>query len=566
MRTLRYGVLLTFLLVASLILIRTFGHHEHVTPNERLARLVGKTPATIDLARLKNASAEDLFHLGEEYMQVWHVRDAALLYERAVAVDSTRHDAWMRLVECYADPTVDNERALTHALARASATAPSPADTVLVSGLKSLFVDRDYAGAVASLSSLLRSKHAPADASYYLALAYYRLGLLSETSKYLGPLLDKDATVGRVVELSIKRYVAMGQLDHAAREAADLANLYPEEPMPAVLMAQIELARDRSVAAIEAVEHALELDPRCVPAILTRSCLYAQAGDFESARVSNEKLMLFDDPILASVGYEGIAFADFLAGDFDDGVDSMDEAIRQAMTAGATRRGLALSSQLVDALCQLGRADAAEGVVERWVTEFGDVPVRLARARIQLALGHTDAANDVLTHLTTEKEWVLWARRLSVDVTGLEAMAEIAQDRQPDALARLVRDEKERNAVDAGAAERREFLSAYAAFQSGQAERATNAFADVQRLMFGLEFPYHGDAVMYVQSFFYRGEALLASGQNDAARESYSTFLGYWGDSAWDLDAIARARAKLEALGGTTAPAQGPLKKSPRRG
>ena len=558
MRTIRYAVLLVFLLVASVILIRTLGRNrepEHM--HERLARLVGKAPATIDLDRLKNASAEDLFQLGEGYLQVWHVRDATLLFERAVAADSTRHDAWLRLIECYANPAVDNERGLARATARASATSPSPADTMLVSGLRSLFVDQDYATAIVSLSTLVRGKTASADAQFYLALAYYRLGRLDDAAKHLEPLLKQDATVGRVVELSIRRYAAAGQLDRAAREAADLSTLYPEEPIPLVLLAQVELARDNASAALESAEHALDLDPHCVPAILTRSCLYAQAGDFESARVSYEKLMLFDDPVLASTGHEGIAFADFLAGDFDDGVDSMDEAIREAMTAGSHRRGLALASHLVDALCQLGRADAAESVVERWITDFGDTPVRIARARIQLAKGNVDAANDVLARLSSEKEWVLWSRRLSLDITELGALTDIVQEKQAEALVRFKTDARERAAVGAAAAERRKFFIGYAAFQSGQAEEATKAFADVRTHMYGLEFPYHGDPVLFVQSYFYRAEAQLASGQRDAARDNYNTFIRYWGDAAWDLDAIKRARQKVETLGGAAAPTQG---------
>ncbi|HKW14614.1 MAG TPA: hypothetical protein VJS69_09030, partial [Candidatus Krumholzibacteria bacterium] len=95
------------------------------------------------------------------------------------------------------------------------------------------------------------------------------------------------------------------------------------------------------------------------------------------------------------------------------------------------------------------------------------------------------------------------------------------------------------------------------AFQSGQAEEATKAFADVRTHMYGLEFPYHGDPVLFVQSYFYRAEAQLASGQRDAARDNYNTFIRYWGDAAWDLDAIKRARQKVETLGGAAAPTQG---------
>ena len=558
MRTIRYGLLLVFLLVGSVVLVRTLGRqHEREAPGERLARLIGTRQPTLDLDKLANTSAADLSQLGTEYLQMWRVRDATVILERAVKADSTQHDAWLKLIECYAHPMVGRERALAHATARAAATVPSPEDTLLVAGLKSLYESQDYAGAIATLSQAVRGKHGGADARFYLALAYYRLGRIEDVAKYLDPLVREDATVGRVAELSIQRYAAAGQLDRAARDAGELARLYPEEPVPQVLLAQVELARDHTAAALEYADHALSLDPHCVPAILTRSCLYANAGDFESARVSYEKLMLFDDMTLASVGHEGIAFVDFLAGDFDDGVDSMDEAIRHAMMAGEERRGLALSSRLVEYLCQLGRADAAEGVIERWITEFGDVPVRLARARIQLLRGDVEAGEDVLSHLATEKEWVLWSRALSLDATELTALSEIAQEKQREALARLLRDRKDRAAVDAGAAERRTFLAGYAAFQSGDAETAENAFGEVKQRFYGLEFPYHGDPVLYVQSFFYRGESQLAAGNHAAAKESYAAFMGYWGEAAWDLDAIARARQKLEALGGAAATPQG---------
>ncbi|HEX6791246.1 MAG TPA: tetratricopeptide repeat protein [Candidatus Krumholzibacteria bacterium] len=558
MRTLRYGLLLVFLLVASVILLRTFERSRlHETPHDRLARLVGGKPATIDLDRLRGASAADLYQLGLEYLSMWRVRDAAAIFERSVAADSTQHDVWLRLVECYADPIIGNERALSHAVLRAEATVSAPADTLLVYGMQALYEKADYARAIALLSRAAREGGSMQEARLQLALAYYRLGQVGDAQRQLAPLVKDDPTVGRVAGLSIRCQAALGHWDRAAREAAELVRLNPEEPVPHVLLAQVELARDRPAAALESAQHALELDPFCVPAIITRALLYTQAGDFESARVSYEKLMLFDDVNLASVAHEGIAFADFLAGDFDDGVDEMDEAIRHAMLNGAHRRGLSLASRLVGYLCQLGRSDAAEGVVERWVTEFGDVPVRLSRARIQLMRGDVDAGSEALNHLATEKEWVLWARTLSLDSTELLALADIARQQQTDALDRLVRDEKERVAVNVADADRRTFLAGYAAFEAGNAEMAVKSFVEVRRRLYGLEFPYHGDPVLFVQSLFYRGESQLAGGNRAAAKDSYAAFVGYWGDAAWDLDAVARARQKVETLGGASAPPQG---------
>jgi tetratricopeptide (TPR) repeat protein len=330
--------------------------------------------------------------------------------------------------------------------------------------------------------------------------------------------------VPRVVELSIKCEAAAGRWDRAARGAAELLRLYPEEPVPLVLASQVELARDHTAPALEYANNALDLDPFCVPAILTRSCLYARNGDFESSRVSYEKLMLFDDTALASVGHEGIAFADFLAGDFDDGVDAMDEAIRHAMMAGSRRRGLALATRMVEYLCQLGRADAAESVVERWVTEFGEIPVRLARRAHPTAQGRH--------RCRTTCSPISRARRSGAVVAGAVARRQRAHRAGRDRAGEAARCDGAPAACGEGApGHRRERGRAthvsdrLLGVPGRDAETAAAAFAKVRERLFGLEFPYHGDPVLYVQSLFYRGEAQLASGKHAAAKESYSAFL-----------------------------------------
>jgi tetratricopeptide (TPR) repeat protein len=557
-RTVAYGFFLVLLLVGSLVILRSVKpSRESEEPTRRLAKIVGHGVPSVDLDRLEGASAEDFFQLGTEYLQMWRVREATEVLERAVAADSTHHGAWRKLIECYAHPLVGDEAAVHRAVARATATAPSPADTMLVAGLRSLYEEHDYAAAITAFANLARGRDGPADARYHLALSYFLLGRLEDTSKHLDPLLKEDATVGTVAELSIRRSVAARQFERAGDDARELARLSPEEAFPYVLIAQVELARGNGPEAVDFCNNALQIDPRCVPAIVTRACLYVDAGDLESARVSYEKLMLFDDLTLASIGYEGIGFVDFLAGDFEEGLDEMDEAIRHAMLSGAHRRGLCIASRLVEYLCQLGQVDAAEGVVERWVTGFGDVPVRLARSRIQVLQGDFESSNEVLTHVTTEKEWVLWSRTLSLDVTELAALAEVGQERQAHALAMLTDANKAAVAVGAGSLERRAFLAGYAAFQTGDAEAAAADFTDVRRRLFGLEFPYHGDPVLYVQSLYFLAESELARGNRDAAREHYEGFLSHWGEAAWDLEAVARSRRKLEALGGPGVPPQG---------
>jgi tetratricopeptide (TPR) repeat protein len=331
--------------------------------------------------------------------------------------------------------------------------------------------------------------------------------------------------------------------------------MYAEEPFPYVLIAQVEMARGRRDVAAEFCNNALELDPRCIPAIMTRALIYADAGDVVAARVSYEKLMLFEEDILRSIGREGMGFVDFLAGSFDEGTAAMDESIRLAMLGGSTGRGLSLSLRLVEYLCQLGQADRAEDVVERWITGFGEVPVRLARARIQILRGDFRSADTVIDALASEKEWVLWSRVMTLDVTELTALADIGQQRQQDALA-LLAAESTRVAVAAGAHSRRVFLTGYAAFETGDAERAAAAFADVGTRSCAPEFPYHGDPVLKVQSMFFLAESDLARGKRVDAEASYAAFMSYWGDASWELEAVTRARKKMEALGGME-PSQG---------
>jgi tetratricopeptide (TPR) repeat protein len=555
MRTLAYGLFLVLLLAGSIVLLRSVeAPDSDPVRSPRFPGAVKPDVSVIDHERLDEASADELYALGVEYLRIWRVREAAVVFEHAVAADSTRSDCWRRLIECYANPLIDDEDALDYAVERAFVTAGP--DTALLAGLHDLYVSQDYAGAVARLSDIVRDDSRNADARYHLALAYFRLGQLEETTRQLTPLMRADASVGPVAELYVRRAVAAGELDRAADGAREIARMYNEEPYPYVLLAQVEMARGNPAGAVEFCNNALLLDARCIPAIMTRALLYAHTRDFEAARVSYEKLMLFDELVLQSIGREGIGFVDFLSGEFDEGLDAMDEAIRLAMLSGATARGLTISLRLVEYLCQLGQADAAENVVERWITGFGDVPVRLARARIQILRGDFQSAATVLEALETDKDWVLWSRLLSLDPVELNALAEIGQQRQKQALAILASDDVTA-AVGPGAAGRRGFLTGYAAFESGDAERATAAFVGVEQRLYGPEFPYHGDPVLFVQSVFFLAESNIARGDQSTARSNYLRFLDYWGDAAWDLDAVTRARQKIEALGDVPAPPQG---------
>ncbi|HEU4365668.1 MAG TPA: hypothetical protein VFT13_09415 [Candidatus Krumholzibacteria bacterium] len=553
MKTIIYGFFLLLLLAGSFWLLRSIEPERDVAaPTPRFPGAVSPEVETIDEGRLGESDPQELHQLAVEFMRMWRVREATVVLEHAAKVDSTRADSWTRLAECYAHPLIDDEDALGYAIMRAVAVAG--ADTAYAAGLRQLFLDRDYDGAVMAFTTALGKDSTP-ESRYHLALAHFLAGNLDDCRRQLEPLMRSDASVGPVVELYVRQAAAAGDLDRAADAARELARMYTGEPFPYVLMAQVEMARGNRDAAAEFCNNALDLDPRCIPAVMTRGLLYADAGDFAAARVSFEKLMLFDEMVLQSIGQEGIGFVDFVAGEFDDGVHAMDEAIRLAMLGGATGRGLTLSLRLVEYLCQLGQADNAENVVERWVTGFGEVPVRLTRARIQILRGDFGSADTVIEALS-EKDWVLWARVLSLDVTELNALSEIGQQRQKEALA-LLSAASTPTAVAAGAGARRTFIAGYAAFESGDAESAAAAFARVRAGLYGPEFPYHGDPVLFVQSMFFLAESDLARGNRVSAETSYGAFIAYWGNASWDLEAVSRARKKMEALGGMEAPPQG---------
>jgi tetratricopeptide (TPR) repeat protein len=543
-----YAAALLAVLIAFVIVLRSIddGHRP-------VFREVAKTPvvesappvdSSVDLDSYADSPSGDLYAAGAELFDLWHVREATTLLERAVAADSSLYDAWVRLVECYSHPLVGREDDALAALAMATEARTSDGDSVFLAGLEQLVVVRDYVAAAAVLDRATSSGAGGNRAVYYYALALLLSGRVEEASGQVQELAGGDDSGGRLAELNIRCAVAAGELGVAGERARALARSYPEEPYPYVILSLVEQMAGRPESAVEFSSNALVLDSKYIPAILARANLYAAAGEFEAARVSFEKLLLFDDSLLRALGYEGIGFVDLLSGRFNSGVSELEEAIHSAMLAGAVRRGLALATQLVAYLCELGRPEAAAAVVDRWVTGFGDVPVALASMRIDILEGDLEAASYVLQQIQSSKDWSEWAGMMSIDGTEMAALVHIGAGEYDAALGIL---SSSPNSVSVQQVSRM-FLKGYASFDNGMAEAASEAFAAVGQLLFGVEFPYHGDAVQYVRSVFYLGETRIASGNEEAAAEYYERFLGYWGDADWDLQAVARARQKLESL------------------
>ncbi len=554
MRSLLYALLLAAILAASVFLLRSAEAPEGGMAPGPHPVISSGAPEMISLDRseLEGASAEELYMIADELLRFWHVREATEVFEGAIRADSTHYRSLVRLVECYAHPLLCREDDARATWQRARRFVPAPEDTLFLGGLRDLFIDRDCASAVEDLKRARRSEVSHPDAAYYLSLAFLRDGWPELAESVTEDLLTEDDTEGRVLEQSVRTMVASGNMEEANARSRDLARQYAEEPFPYVLLSLVESARGHVASAVQFCNNALVLDPRYIPAIVCRANLYARVGDIEAARVSYEKLLLFEDPILRAIGYEGSAYTSFLSGDFPRGVDAMDEAVRHAMLSGAVRRGLSYASLLVDYLCELGEAGAAEDVVERWITGFGTIPETLGRLRIDVLAGRYDHVRKSLGELETRKDWLVWSQVLAIDGTELGALTDIGQGHFREALAALEGTSAEAPVSSVGGASRRAFLRGYALFESGDAELARGAFAQVRESFYTIEFPYRGDPVLYVQGLFYLAECALAGGNEAEAIKDYKAFIDVWGDAMWELRAVERAREKLRSLEGSS--------------
>jgi tetratricopeptide (TPR) repeat protein len=544
-------LVLLAVLVASVVLLRSIDRErELVRVGEGTSPVVeSESPeeSGIDLGGYDDSPVGELFAAGSELFGLWHERDATSLFERAVRADSSFYSAWVRLVECYAHPLVGREDDALAALEQARRLRPDDADTVFLAGLDQLFVVRDFVAAASMLERGATAEHMRADAAYYHALALFLSGRVGDAQREARELVGSGDRAGRLAVLDIRCLLAAGEYDAAGEQARGLARVYAEEPYPYVILALVEQMSGRPDSAVEFCNNALVLDSKYVPAILARGNLYAGAGQFEAARVSFEKLLMFDDPLLRALGYEGIGFVGLLSGRFTGAVDELDHAIRSAMLAGAVRRGLTIATQLVGYLCELGRADAAAAVVDRWVSGFGEIPVALASLRINILEGNLEGAGSALGSIQSSRDWSEWAGMMSIDGVEMAALMHVGAEEYGAALGIL---SAQPSSVP-GQTGSRMFLKGYASFDSGMAEAAEEAFSAVGQHLYCAEFPYHGDAVQYVRSVFYLGETSIARGNESEAAAHYERFLGYWGDADWDIQAVARARERLEGLAPT---------------
>jgi len=541
------SLLLTAVLIAAIIFLQSLPQPDGIRRSaERTPMTVKSEPPKLPAVDrdLETMNREALFDTGVELLDLWHLPEAIGIFEAVVARDTTHVGAYLKLVECYSHPMVALEGEARRCLEDALRVCRrSGADTLWATALGTYYLGHDPERTLATLKRLDQKSSKNDDIVLLLAAVYLEKSDIDEVERLVGSLLDRDPSLGRAKELFIRSKAARGKYEDAERLAKDLAAIYPEEPYPYVLLSQVLLLRGKLDESVEFANNALRLDPRYIPAVVSRAHIDAAQGEFEAARVNFEKLLLFDKPMLSAISMDGISYVEFLTGSFDQAARDMDEAIRMAMSAGSTRQGLLYAFRFMDCLCQLGRPDLAEAVLERWVTHSGEIPSSLGELRILIAKGDMENVQHGLQEIKNQPEWRSWMRWLEIDYTDISALSLVRQADFARALALM---------DSAGPADptggRRAYLRGYAYFENGAAEQAASFLAQARAQMHTLEFPYHSDPVLYVQSVFFSAEAALARGESEEAKRYYADFLDLWGDAQWDLQAVARARAKLDTL------------------
>jgi len=246
LRYLFLTALLLAVIVVSLVSLRWIERSKLV--DSEPFPLIESTPPPLeggDDENYADRSAEELFIVADELLGLWHVREATALFEMAAARDSSYYPAYLKLVECYADPLVSREDEARNAMGLAHAYRPvkhgAMADTSYLAGLERMYVACDYAGAAQRFAEVEDLWGGGAETSWQRATALYHAGHLDDARRLAAVMLERDDSVGRVMELAARCAVAVGDYDEAERISEGLVRMYAAEPHPHVVAAQVEL-------------------------------------------------------------------------------------------------------------------------------------------------------------------------------------------------------------------------------------------------------------------------------------------------------------------------------------
>ncbi len=555
MKALINTLVLSLVLVACVVLLRSLKKEqsfpESLQNREPVASGAPLGLSELEIADFIQSDTAELYTTGLEFMEQWHVSEAIAVFKKVVERDSLHAQCYLKLAECYSDPLLFNEdliRLYLEKAHQASSLGQNPGGeaegTLLASAMEDFYLEGDPESALAKIDRIDKSGANLAETHMLAAKVCFNSARLSRARKEIDVVLAVDESHGRARALLVRILAAQGDLDEAERLAKDLAALYPGEPFPYVLLARVELLKGNIKDAFEFCNSALNLDPRYLQAILEKGHLYAAGGQYEAARVSFEKLLLFDDPILASSAWDAAAYIDFLEGEFDHASASMNEAIRLAASNGSSGRAFYYIFKLIDYLCELGQGDEAEAVLRKWLYSNRGIPFELGRLRLNIFDGELMDASKVLEASDASKasDWNKWMRIMRVDYNEMKALTFIKKLDYKAAAGALS------GSTCAYPYCSRDYFLGYVMFEMGKAEEAATYFEKAAERPTAMGFPYYKDPIRYVQSMFYLGEANLARGDAEEAKHYYRRFLEHWGNSAWNLKAVSMAKDKLETL------------------
>jgi len=151
--------------------------------------------------------------------------------------------------------------------------------------------ERDYSLATEFLQRA--AAMAPRVADYRLQLAVTRLGT-GESGEALGEIesaIEVDPEFASADIMRVLIYLQRGELDSALAAAREVAQKYPDNPMPVHLAAVALEARGERAEARKMYERAVEVDPAFTTAALNLARMDREEGNLEAARSRYEALL-----------------------------------------------------------------------------------------------------------------------------------------------------------------------------------------------------------------------------------------------------------------------------------
>lgn len=204
---------------------------------------------------------------------------------------------------------------------------------------------------------------------------------------------DPDYT--RAEFLLARLYYQMGEYDKMLAMASRLAEKYPQDPRPYVLMAAVSEARGDGAGARALYGKSLEIAPDNILARYNLARLAREEGDLETARERFNSVLLDQPAHLPSV----VALAQ-IALDTEQPAEAL-ALLEQASQVNT--KSVPFLLELANMYGRMGRDTEALATAQQAVAMAPySMPAQLVLGRAQLSAGRTDAARQTLRNVVVE--------------------------------------------------------------------------------------------------------------------------------------------------------------------